>query len=311
MSKYSPLCEYLKTSGEQIVNLTFKEIEDILGFTLPQYAGQAPWWYNHESHSQAKCGWLAAGYTASVDLAMKTATFVKDTNIAVKVTPAVKNNNNPHIVIKKNCDSCRSEKSLAREKKRNSQEMSDFRNEIEIFLKKTNAPADISRRLKTDLATMTNMPFYGENRGQAYSRTTMSAPEIVYIYCELLISYGDQDFSGRLFDWLSRQQNQTMRKLSKKLNENKNQKGGIWEHSVPVNYTKKILLELIAKKDLDTIKEYLNFIHNNAPQVYLTKEQDDKVNKNFRDTMPENWDWKTGDPFIRYKEAGIFNELDF
>ena len=34
-------------------------------------------------------------------------------------------------------------------------------------------------------------------------------------------------------------------------------------------------------------------------------------NKKFRDTMPKNWDWKTGDPFIRYKEGGIFDELDF
>ena len=316
MSIYSPLCDYLKNSGKPTVTLTFSNIAKIIGNNLPAYASQKPWWSNHDSHSQAKSGWLAAGYQViNVDLTNQKATFIKTANVPMQSTSPKSNSAvKSKCVTKKNVsntdDSNRSKQSLAREKKRNSPEMQDFRKEIELFLEKTKADADTIYRLKTDLAKKTDMPFYKEDHGSRCGRAKMSAPEIVYIYCELLISYGDMDFSERLLDWLSRQQEQSMRKLSQKLNESENQTDGIWEHSIPVNYTKKMLLDLIKKKDLKTIKEYLKFVYEKAPQICLTKEQDDKVNKKYRDTMPEGWDWKTGDPFIRYKKAGIFEELD-
>lgn len=78
MSIYSPLCDYLKNSGKPTVTLTFSNIAKIIGNNLPAYASQKPWWSNHESHSQAKLGWLAAGYeVTNVDLANQTVTFTK------------------------------------------------------------------------------------------------------------------------------------------------------------------------------------------------------------------------------------------
>lgn len=80
ISIYAPLCDYLKESKEQSVTLAFHEIEKIIDRPLPDYASEKSWWSNHDSHSQAKSGWLAAGYNASVDLNNKTATFVKITD---------------------------------------------------------------------------------------------------------------------------------------------------------------------------------------------------------------------------------------
>ena len=75
--------------------------------------------------------------------------------------------------------------------------------------------------------------------------------------------------------------------------------------------TRRILLDLIQKQDFDTIKKYLNFIHENAPQIYLRPAHDKKLTEaGLKEKMPDNWDWKTGDPFIRYKVAGIFEELN-
>lgn len=92
MSIYSPLCDYLKNSGKPTVSLTFSDITKIIANNLPAYASQKPWWSNHESHSQAKLGWLAAGYQViNVDLANQTVTFTKMTNIAAQNTSSKSN----------------------------------------------------------------------------------------------------------------------------------------------------------------------------------------------------------------------------
>ncbi len=79
MSKYSPLRDYLKNSGEQRVTLTFKEIETIIGDVLPKSAREYnPWWEWDKSHTQATGGWAAAGYTVSnVSLVDEVVTFIK------------------------------------------------------------------------------------------------------------------------------------------------------------------------------------------------------------------------------------------
>ncbi len=79
ISKYAPLCDHLKESKEQFVTLTFQEIEKIIGSDLPPSAREHDAWWDN-SHTQAKSGWLAAGYNASVDLNNETATFVKITD---------------------------------------------------------------------------------------------------------------------------------------------------------------------------------------------------------------------------------------
>ena len=66
MAKYAPLYEWLMSktnAGEVVVSTTFSEIEEILGDSLPPSAGTyREWWANDETHSQARKGWMAAGW---------------------------------------------------------------------------------------------------------------------------------------------------------------------------------------------------------------------------------------------------------
>lgn len=68
---YAHLCD--KEDGEWLTS--FKEIEAILGFRLPDSARRhRPWWANQKAggHSQA-LAWMAAGWeTANVDLEAET-----------------------------------------------------------------------------------------------------------------------------------------------------------------------------------------------------------------------------------------------
>ncbi|MBE5752000.1 MAG: hypothetical protein E7357_06265 [Clostridiales bacterium] len=64
--KYKGLAEYLYEKWDKKIVLTYKEIESILGFTLPETARKFPqsYWANTETHSYAKGSWLAVGYKA-------------------------------------------------------------------------------------------------------------------------------------------------------------------------------------------------------------------------------------------------------
>ncbi len=81
MSKYDPLFDYLIKCKSRII-LTFDELEDILGFTLPKSAYLYEWWWANEdvdttSHTRCKL-WQNAGYkTKEVDLSNKNVVFVK------------------------------------------------------------------------------------------------------------------------------------------------------------------------------------------------------------------------------------------
>jgi len=67
MSKYEPLENYLqnKIGSKDKINLSFKEIENIIGAQLPASAKQhRPWWGNQKDNKnrpQARA-WLSAGY---------------------------------------------------------------------------------------------------------------------------------------------------------------------------------------------------------------------------------------------------------
>ena len=65
--KYVNLYKFLngKEKKVQVVTLTFLEIEEILGFTLPDSAFKytAQWWANDETHVQAHA-WSEAGWKA-------------------------------------------------------------------------------------------------------------------------------------------------------------------------------------------------------------------------------------------------------
>lgn len=61
---YRRLTEYLKqkeASGQKSVRLSFKEIEDIIGFELPESKKYRAFWANTKSHSNARA-WLCTSY---------------------------------------------------------------------------------------------------------------------------------------------------------------------------------------------------------------------------------------------------------
>ena len=89
--KYLELTTYLENSNKDILQLTFTEIESILGVELPEsaYKHQALW-SNTESHSIA-FGWMKAGYnTKNVDIPNETIEFIK-VGSAISVTPTIRN----------------------------------------------------------------------------------------------------------------------------------------------------------------------------------------------------------------------------
>lgn len=76
--KYIALTTYLKNSGKNVVKMSFKEIESVLGECLPECAYKYPaLWANSESHSIA-FGWIDAGYMSqNVSITNQTIEFVK------------------------------------------------------------------------------------------------------------------------------------------------------------------------------------------------------------------------------------------
>lgn len=70
MSKYIPLKSFLDSTPLDRVQMSFKEVEQVLGFKLPASAlRHRPWWSNSVgAHVQSEA-WLKAGFeTESVDM---------------------------------------------------------------------------------------------------------------------------------------------------------------------------------------------------------------------------------------------------
>lgn len=76
--KYRKLTEYLLSSGKMRISLSYKQIEEILGFALPGSARNHPqqFWANTETHSYSSC-WMAIDYKARVDVWQEVVTFEK------------------------------------------------------------------------------------------------------------------------------------------------------------------------------------------------------------------------------------------
>ena len=77
--KYVLLYKYLENRYANTVVLTFAEIEDLLGFTLPERARvQQDWWANENPQSTPSAqsrSWLQASRTASPNLQAQTVVF--------------------------------------------------------------------------------------------------------------------------------------------------------------------------------------------------------------------------------------------
>jgi hypothetical protein len=76
MSKYEPLASFLKRASGRNVRLSFKEIEEILGFPLPASKQYPAWWSNSATNNTMTKAWLSAGYkTEQVDVEDEKVTF--------------------------------------------------------------------------------------------------------------------------------------------------------------------------------------------------------------------------------------------
>ena len=77
--KYRKLTEFLLSSGEMRIRLTYPQIEEILGFSLPDTAKKHKhsYWANTETHSYAS-SWMVIGYRARVDVDNEIVTFEKN-----------------------------------------------------------------------------------------------------------------------------------------------------------------------------------------------------------------------------------------
>ena len=67
MAKYDPLGAYLARQGEEEFELSFEEVERIVGDALPVSASRPQWWANgsdgDNNHVQSR-SWRSAGYEA-------------------------------------------------------------------------------------------------------------------------------------------------------------------------------------------------------------------------------------------------------
>ena len=63
MSKYKLLESYLVDSNEDILEMSFDKVAEVVGFSLPRSAySYASWWSNNPSSSAITSAWLSAGY---------------------------------------------------------------------------------------------------------------------------------------------------------------------------------------------------------------------------------------------------------
>ena len=78
-TKYHPLYDHLRQSGQAELTLTFPAIEALLGQRLPATArSQRAWWSNRDQGSVQAAAWMDAGYhVAALDLAAGQVTFRK------------------------------------------------------------------------------------------------------------------------------------------------------------------------------------------------------------------------------------------
>ena len=78
-SKYRPLFDHLRRSGQDEVTLTFAKVEALLGGGLPQSARSSRgWWSNRSEGALQAQAWMEAGYhVVELDLDKEQVTFRK------------------------------------------------------------------------------------------------------------------------------------------------------------------------------------------------------------------------------------------
>lgn len=81
MSKYQPLTDHLRRSGEAAVPMTFEDVERVIGTKLPPSACvHRSWWSNNPTNNVMTKAWRAAGYESTgVDMTSRTLVFCRAT----------------------------------------------------------------------------------------------------------------------------------------------------------------------------------------------------------------------------------------
>ena len=199
-----------------------------------------------------------------------------------------------------------------------------FKQDLLDFLNITNSSKEITYHIIKDLSIMISMPFYKEANIGLKNR--MSVNEIIKNYCKISIEYikitGNIDFIKILFKWLSLNQGQSLRKLSKLNSKQKSVKRnyyakgitGVFEHPIPIRYTKELLLNYIISNNYEDCSGYIDFVYKNTTQIFLRSDLNKKVVNCYNDTMPKGWNWKennNNNPYQRYIEVGIFGDIVF
>jgi hypothetical protein len=77
------------------------------------------------------------------------------------------------------------------------------------------------------------------------------------------------------------------------------------EHVVPRNYIAKHIVD----DDIANVAAIADLLTNFCIAVIVTKAEDRKLRP--RDSMPESWEWKTGDVFARYRNSGLYEHIQF
>ena len=204
------------------------------------------------------------------------------------------------------------------DEQRNSPEMKKFKEKVNILLEL--ASPEIEYHIVRDLAKKINLPFYKDTFGRG-NRNTMTSDAIVKAYCKLCIDYykkyRDGNFIEDFFMHLSEQQNQHLRKLSKRLSEPQKRRKdalkqglkGVWEHPIPLKYSRSLLTDYIKSGQYAKVDAYITFIWENTYQVFLIEKWDNKLRTlGLRETMPSGWNWEdnlNNNVFQRYIDAGI------
>ncbi|WP_417470136.1 hypothetical protein [Maricaulis sp.] len=87
--KYTPLEHHLKAQPLTRVELSFSDIERIIGAELPPSARRhRAWWSNNPSNSVATYAWLNAGYRSTrVDMASERLVFERQRQTALAESP--------------------------------------------------------------------------------------------------------------------------------------------------------------------------------------------------------------------------------
>ena len=95
MNKYYPIGKYLEKTNREVISLSFEQIEDILGFSLPNSAFNHKAWWGNGGHIQAEA-WMNYGYrTYSVNPQSGCINFKKEGTCTPSFNgPAIQRENN-------------------------------------------------------------------------------------------------------------------------------------------------------------------------------------------------------------------------